>query len=225
MLDRVALSFVTYQPVGMNTQGETKMPEKKERLIGAAVKLMLRQGFASTSVDEICAEAQVTKGSFFYYFSSKEEICLAAMDAWSCGWHSILDTSGIDQIPDPLDKIEALFQVMQAAYLAPEQDPGCMVGTIAQECSLPSERFREASHAHLEMWQTRTSKLLADAKAAYPPHTDFDPDDLSWWLCTFVQGTMLIAKTETDRTAIVKNNIKHCRAYVMGLFGRKEKAA
>lgn len=210
----------------MNTPTEQKKtPEKKARLIEATVGLMLRQGFAGTSVDEICAEAGVTKGSFFYYFSSKDEICLEAMEAWSCGWHMILDMSGIDEVADPLARIEKLFQVMQGAYLMPGKDPGCMVGTIAQECSLPNERFRAVSHEHLERWKVRTARYLAEAKAAYPPKVDFDPEELAWWLCSFVQGTMLIAKTEVDRTEIVVNNIKHCRAYVMGIFGRSAKAA
>lgn len=208
----------------MNDRAETKIPEKKVRLIEAAVRLMLRHGYAATSVDDICAKAEVTKGSFFYYFSSKEEICLAAMEAWSGYWLGILDEAGFDRIPDPLDRVEHLFRVMEGAYLNPDVDPGCMIGTVAQECSLPSEKFRAICEAHLEVWKVNTSRLLSEAKAAYPPHTDFDADEVAWWLCSFVQGTLLVAKTQRDR-AIVNSNIKHCRAYVMSLFGRKESAA
>lgn len=199
-------------------QTQETIPEKKGKLIQAAVGLMLRQGYAGTSVDEICAAAGVTKGSFFHYFSSKEDICIAAMDAWAGGWTCILEDAKFDQIPDPFDRVQKLFQIMEHAYLT-QPEPGCLVGTVAQELSLPNEKFRVACEAHLEVWKVATTKLLADAKAAHPPKTDFDPEEVAWWLCSYVQGTLLIAKTRPDR-AIVTSNIRHCRAYVNGLFGK-----
>lgn len=46
----------------------------RQGLIDTAVRLMLKQGFAATSVDLICKEAGMTKGSFFHHFGSKEAI-------------------------------------------------------------------------------------------------------------------------------------------------------
>lgn len=43
----------------------------RQGLIDATVRLMLKQGFAATSVDLICKEAGMTKGSFFHHFGSK----------------------------------------------------------------------------------------------------------------------------------------------------------
>ena len=73
----------TYQPVGMQMRAAIPKRERdpaatRQRLIDATVRLMLRQGFAATSVDRICGEAGLTKGSFFHHFESKEAVGKAA---------------------------------------------------------------------------------------------------------------------------------------------------
>src|SRR5437588_558763 len=55
----------------------TEPSPARERLLDAAQRLMLARGFAATSVDEICAAAKLTKGSFFHYFESKGRPCSA----------------------------------------------------------------------------------------------------------------------------------------------------
>lgn len=195
------------------------VPEKKQRLTEATIGLVLKQGYAATSVDEICAAAGVTKGSFFHYFASKEEACLLGMETWCEFWHLIVDEAKLGEIPDPLTRVDRFFDVMQGAYLHEGVDPGCMVGTVAQELSLASEKMKKICEGHLDDWVRITSKLLQDAKTSHPPKTDFDSEELAWWLCSFVQGTLLIAKTRPDREIVI-TNIKHCRTYVMGLFGK-----
>ena len=46
----------------------------KDKLMGAAQDLMLERGFTATTVDDICDKAGVTKGSFFHYFKSKDDL-------------------------------------------------------------------------------------------------------------------------------------------------------
>src|SRR5687768_7529811 len=131
-----------------------KVPEKLGKLIDAAVKLVLKQGYSATTVDQICAEAGVTKGSFFHYFSSKEDICLAAMDTWSGYWKGILAEARFDQLEDPLDRVHRLLDTMQSAYLNCPVGVGCVVGTVAQELCSPNDKFRDACRAHFQDWVT-----------------------------------------------------------------------
>jgi TetR/AcrR family transcriptional repressor of nem operon len=196
----------------------SEMPERKRRLVGAALRLMLRQGYSATTVDQICAEASVTKGSFFHYFENKEAACRAAMVAWAGSWQDIVSAAHFDRIPDPLDRLDRLFDVMAEAYLRPEVDAGCMIGTVAQEMAASNRGLGAPCEAHFATWSAGVRRLLADAKAAHPPTTDFDPDSVADLMLGIVQGTLLVAKTRQDR-AVVLNNLRHCRAYVLGLFG------
>ncbi|WP_010676989.1 TetR/AcrR family transcriptional regulator [Bacillus timonensis] len=48
--------------------------EKKKMLIDAALHLFEKKGYMQTSVQDIVEYANVTKGSFYYYFESKEDV-------------------------------------------------------------------------------------------------------------------------------------------------------
>lgn len=205
------MSTATEQPV---------IPERKRKLIDAAMRLIMKQGFSGTSVDMICAEAGVTKGSFFHYFSSKEELCAVAMEAWTCGWVQILAMAGFDEIPDPLDRLNRLFEIMPAAYLSAEVETGCLVGTVGQEIGLSNRRLGDLCEAHLHTWLEHTVALLKEAKVAHPPAIDFDPESLAMHMMSIVQGSMVVAKTMQDREIIV-NSVRHSQAYVNLFFGRK----
>jgi TetR/AcrR family transcriptional repressor of nem operon len=46
--------------------------------LAATIDLVRSNGFAATRVDDVCAAAGVTKGSFFHHFSSKQDLAVAA---------------------------------------------------------------------------------------------------------------------------------------------------
>ena len=51
-----------------------KGEKRKQELIRIAYDMFLSRGYENTSVDEIIAEAQITKGTYYYYFPSKEKM-------------------------------------------------------------------------------------------------------------------------------------------------------
>lgn len=216
--------MVSYQLVGMSTAPAPPpaMPEKKARLIEAGIKLVLQRGYAGMTVDLICAEAGVTKGSFFHYFTNKEDIGLAVLDAWMMAWEGIVASAHLDTIDDPLDRLEALFDVMTAAYAQEKSGLGCVVGTVAQEVSPTNRALGDRCQQHLERWADQFASLLDDAKKAHPPTTDFDSHKVARLFLSIVQGSMLVSKTEQD-CSISIDNVALGRDYIRSLFGKSNR--
>src|SRR6476659_7648166 len=48
--------------------------QTRERLFAAAIALFTKQGYQATSVERICVEAGVAKGTFFVHFDSKAAV-------------------------------------------------------------------------------------------------------------------------------------------------------
>ena len=53
--------------------------DKREQLVETALELFSREGFHSTGIDRILAEAGVAKMTLYHHFRSKDELILAAL--------------------------------------------------------------------------------------------------------------------------------------------------
>ena len=54
----------------------------RQRIMASSIKLFSARGYDETSVDEICVEAEVSKGAFYYHFESKQKLFIALLEAW-----------------------------------------------------------------------------------------------------------------------------------------------
>ena len=62
-------------PAPMKTNAEQRQ-RSIEKLLGAALRLFVSQGYRSTTLEQIAAAARLTKGAVYFYFGSKEKILL-----------------------------------------------------------------------------------------------------------------------------------------------------
>ena len=80
----------------------------KERLTNAALDLMWENSYGTTSVDAICERADAKKGSFYYFFKSKSELTVAALEAeWNKN-KANMDALFSPTIP-PLERLDRYF--------------------------------------------------------------------------------------------------------------------
>lgn len=59
-----------------------KTGNTKEKIIDSAIECFSKYGYDGTSVDMICKSAGVSKGSFFYYFPTKQSLFLEILNFW-----------------------------------------------------------------------------------------------------------------------------------------------
>jgi len=107
-------------------------PTAKTKLLQACLNLMTRKGYEATTVDQICATADVSKGSFYHYFKSKEELVLQALDAFlETGRERFLD----GPFRSTSDPVERAFGFLDETELKAEEiwSQGCLLGALATE--------------------------------------------------------------------------------------------
>lgn len=75
---------------------EQQKARTRDDLLAAAGLLFARQGFFATSVDDIAAEAHLTKGAVYSHFANKDELLLAVLDGyWNGTWRQRLSDESI----------------------------------------------------------------------------------------------------------------------------------
>jgi len=194
------------------------LPRAKRKLLDAAMALMLKHGYAATTVDGICAAAKLTKGSFFHYFESKEDIAAATLDHYCAQRAEQMARASFHREADPLEKFHGILDHFITLTSGPK--PGsCLLGNVAQELAQTHPRFQRQCADRFGQLASLLAGALRAAKVAHPPASDFDPESVATLFVSVVQGSMLLAKAQRKST-VTRENIEHFRHYMEGLFGR-----
>ena len=141
-----------------STRGRTK-GTSKEKLVRAARKLMLAQGYPITSVDDIIEAAGVSKGSFYHYFDSKEELALAAMHEFLADGAALMMDGPFRDIADPRKRSLAFLKHVES-FAMRLWDHGCLLVMFSVELAGTSPKVREETSAVLLDLIERVGSIL-----------------------------------------------------------------
>jgi TetR/AcrR family transcriptional repressor of nem operon len=148
----------------------------RSRLLDAALHVIRSKGYSASTVDDICTEAGVTKGSFFHYFKSKEDLALAAVEHWNTMTGGLFAQSAYQTLPDPRDRVLAYIDLRAELLQGELPDFTCLLGTMVQETFDTHPRVRDACNAGIASHAHTVAVHLAAAKAQYAADADWDPE-------------------------------------------------
>jgi TetR/AcrR family transcriptional regulator, transcriptional repressor for nem operon len=204
----------------LNQMQTSQLPETKRKLIDAGVNLMRSRGFNATTVDDICAEAGVTKGGFFHHFKSKDDLGSAALIRFSELKAKQYADAPFRKLADPLDRVFGRLDfAIDSAGGVKGLTKGCLLGMFAQEMSSTHSEFRGLCQDRFAQIARDFEADLAEAKAAYAPRAGFAPKTVAMLYVSIVQGSLMLAKASESNRVLVEN-IEHFRGYLQTLFGQ-----
>lgn len=197
----------------------TGVPETKRRLVDAGVKLMRIHGYNATTVDEICADAGVTKGGFFHYFKSKDDIAKAAAAHFFEDRAKNYEAAPFRKLADPLDRVFGrLDYVKETTGGKAQVTKGCLIGMFAQELSFTNPEIRDICQNFFSRMARDFTRDLTEAKAAHAPDAQFEPNVLAQFYISIVQGSLMLAKAAGNND-VLNDNIEQFRGHLKLLFG------
>jgi AcrR family transcriptional regulator len=82
--------------------------QRREELIKATYYEVAEKGYSAVTLQDIAKRAGVSKGSTLYYFATKEDLFLGALE-WMVEQVNIRNGAAIDQVEDPIEKVKALI--------------------------------------------------------------------------------------------------------------------
>jgi TetR/AcrR family transcriptional repressor of nem operon len=183
------------------------------------MELMLENGYSATGVDNVCRAAKVTKGSFFHYFKTKEDLGKAVLDRFYRGMQAMAAQSPHFKKDDPLERVLGWMDFASDGSRDPRTLKGCLLGTFSQELSQTHEAIRKECDSKFCEWTGSIRKDLDDAVARHKPKTPIDTAGLASHLVASLEGAIILAKAKGDGKPI-RETMQHCKAYVSSLFGR-----
>lgn len=189
----------------------------KAKLLDAAQRLMLAKGFPATTVEEICNAAGLTKGSFFHYFESKDDLGKAVLDRCAGQGIAMFESARFRRQSDPLKRIVASIDFWINFINDPSTECGCLLGNFAQELSDTHPEIRAQCARHFDRWAEMLKRDFDEAKSAYHPRAQIDTQGLAEHYVAVVEGALLLAKVKRDRK-VFERNLSHLKRYVQSVF-------
>jgi TetR/AcrR family transcriptional repressor of nem operon len=189
----------------------------RQKLLEAAFSLIREKGYSSTSVDEICTHAGVTKGAFFHHFKSKDALAVAAANHWSEVTGVLFETARYHQHSDPLDRILGYLDLRKALLKGEIAEFTCLVGTMVQEIYGTNPDIREACEASISGHAAKLETDIAEAMKRSRIGASWSAESLALHTQAVLQGAFILAKA-TGGAAIAAASIDHLRRYIELLF-------
>lgn len=193
----------------------------RERILEIAEAAVLAKGFGATSIDEVIAEAGLTKSGFFYHFRDKNALAREMVRRYVDTNDRVFDdifARGRELSDDPLQafliSLKLLAELMSDL---PSGHPGCLIASICYQERLFDREVRDLTADSVRGWNARFRTIFDGIAAVYPPREPVDLDDLADMLSCVVDGGIIMSKTLNDPKRL-ERQILAFRTFVKLLF-------
>ena len=193
----------------------------RDKILDAAVRVIRAQGYAGTSVDELCAAAGVTKGAFFHHFKSKEAAAVAAAGRFSDMADGIFAAAPYRALPDPVDRMLGYVAFRRELMRGELPAFTCLVGTMAQEAYATHPTVREACAQSIDAHVAMLEADIAEAMRLRNVSAPGGPRGLALYMQAVIQGAFVLAKAHGD-ARVAAQCLDHLHDHLVRLFGRRE---
>ena len=178
---------------------------------------MLEKGCPATTIDEICQAAGFTKGGFFHYFESKEQLAQEVLDRFFFAQQEAMAQGSYRKHRDPLRRAYGFVSHLINMSKKPEMLNGCLLGSFTHEMAATNPTMRNLCARRFAQLAEPFKRDLDAAKAQHAPYAAFDTTSLAEHLIAVLQGSMILAKAQQD-SKVFERNLQHFKRYLKELF-------
>lgn len=187
--------------------------DSRQRFLDAAVRLIRTRGYGAATIDDLCREAGLTKGSFFHHFRSKEDLALAAAGHFAGGAAALFGQAPYHAHEDARDRVLGYVDFRRAILRGDLPEFTCLLGTMVQETYTTHPALREACDRHLSEHVDTVAQDIAEARAACAPDADWTAESLGLFTQAVLQGSFVLAKARGG-AEVADACLAHLRRYL-----------
>jgi AcrR family transcriptional regulator len=187
---------------------QQRSEETRSRILESAIKLFSNRGYNKASVDDICAEAGISKGAFYHHFKSKQALFRALLDSWLKAIDNTIEASKDKTAPETfMQMTEAFPHVFEAAgdglpmflefWLQASRDKRLWEASVA-----PYRRYHkyftslikkgQDEGSFVEVDPALTSRMIVATAMGLLMQSLLDPKGADWEKVAYDSTTMLV---------------------------------
>lgn len=191
--------------------------------MNAAQAQILHNGFGGTTIDSIIERAGVSKGAFFHYFSSKDELGQTLVKRYAEAdiehlEKTLAKAEGLSD--DPLQQLLIFVKLFEQEMETLEEPyPGCLYASYLQQSGLFNENIMELIKESMLTWRLRVREKLDEINKQYPPEQTVDLDSLADMLLVVFEGAFVLSQSLKESKTVAQQ-LAHYHRYLKLLFSK-----
>ncbi|HLP02725.1 MAG TPA: TetR/AcrR family transcriptional regulator [Opitutaceae bacterium] len=175
--------------------------DANERLMDAALDLIWEESYGAVTIDDICKRADVKKGSFYYFFSSKSELAIAALERlWTDSWKQRLDSAFSPSL-EPLARLSGYLAAIYERQVEVKKEHGkvlgCPVVSVGSETCTCNDEISLKIRELLARKRRYYESAIRDAVAA-GAIPSCDPTQKALAFAALIEGSVSQARILND---------------------------
>jgi len=196
------------RPTGLSQQAtsQNSIMDLKEKIVHESLKLFSLKGFLSTSIHDVLAAANTSKGGFYNHFQSKEDLFFAVLSEARKIWRE-KNLSGLDEVEKPVEKIKKLLENYRDRYLKDTKNfpGGCIFVTLSVELDDQRPHLSRELNKGFSGFKAMIKRLLDQAKASGDLAEEINTEALTEMLFAGMMGASVIYGTEKSMICLDKS--------------------
>jgi TetR/AcrR family transcriptional repressor of nem operon len=186
--------------------------EARQRLIRTASRLFHVRSYSSVGIQELCDAADVRRGSFYYYFTSKEALVAAVLEYEEQDLLDRVFNPAFANGGPPLQRFEVLLRLIHEYQVERSRIEGgtvggCPIANLGHELGSHNEDLRLQANQILDRFTLMFQSALEDAKDAGELGSDVDAELSARRIRAYIQGLLESGKLHADTDVLLELGI------------------
>ena len=175
----------------------------KEKIITESLKLFSLKGFLSTSISDILAATNSSKGGFYNHFRSKNDLYFAVLEKAKNVWRE-RNLDGLTEIENPIDKIKKLLANYKDKYLKDSMNfpGGCIFVTLSVELDDQRPNLASELKKGFDGLKSLINRILDEGKKSGQVREELNTGAITEMIFAGMVGASVIYGVEKSATAL-----------------------
>lgn len=193
----------------------------RTRILAETKQLVLENGFAGTTIDQILERTNLTKGSFFYHFENKADLALKLMEYFVQADMDELQVSlneTADLASQPRSRLLAFVQrfidIFQELDAPP---PGCLYASYVSELEQFGADVQDRIEKAILDWRVALGELIDETARTHTPSVPVDSHSLADLFTVILEGAYIVSKA-LNAPKLTADQLRHYRQYLELVF-------
>ncbi len=186
-------------------EGKSTMRKEtaKDKILAYGAQIIHQKGFKNTGIQEILHSAGVPKGSFYFYFKSKEDFGLELIDYYFNFFALMIESHLKGPEVTPLKRLQRFFERFRSICEQHGCKGGCPIGNLTQEMGGLSDTFQDKLRHALNKMKAGIAECLDLAQQEQEIDPALDVSETADFILNSWEGALLRMKAESNTAPLI----------------------